>query len=126
MDSSGAPNSASARPVADAGYLVIWEFLVKPEAQAAFEKAYGPEGDWARLFRQSREHFGTQLLRDLIRPGRYLTFDRWTSRDAFLQFKKFQHNAYAALDARCEALTHRETLIGEFEFCTGSGVSREL
>jgi hypothetical protein len=40
-------------------YLVIWEFLVKPEAQIEFEKFYGPASDWANLFRQSPDYRGT-------------------------------------------------------------------
>jgi hypothetical protein len=29
---------------------IIWEFVVKAEAVEQFEKAYGPERTWARLF----------------------------------------------------------------------------
>ena len=96
-------------------YLVIWEFQVPPEAQPSFEKVYGPAGDWANFFRQSRDYRGTQLFRDLDRPGRYLTFDRWSSRAALHQFKQAHQARYDAFDQECEALTSRETLIGEFE-----------
>ena len=96
-------------------YLVIWEFQVKPEAKLAFEQAYGPEGDWARLFSQSSDYRGTQLLRDSNRSGRYLTLDRWTSREAFHQFKQAHQADYDAFDQRCEAMTDNESLIGEFE-----------
>jgi hypothetical protein len=101
--------------VSSARYLVIWEFLVKPESRISFEKAYGPEGDWVQLFRSSREFLGTQLLRDLNQPGRYLTVDNWTSREARVKFKRSHHTAYVALDESCEALTERENLVGEFE-----------
>ncbi len=96
-------------------YLVIWEFQVKPEARLAFEQAYGPAGDWARLFSQSSDYRGTQLLRDTNRPGRYLTFDQWTSREAFRQFKQAHQADYDAFDQQCEALTDNESLFGEFE-----------
>jgi hypothetical protein len=58
-------------------YLVIWEFQVKPEAQFSFEQFYGPAGDWANLFRRSTDFRGTQLVRDIDRPLRYLILDRW-------------------------------------------------
>lgn len=101
-------------------YLVIWEFQVKPEAKLAFEQAYGPEGDWARLFSQSADYRGTQLLRDTNCPGRYLTLDRWTSRAAFHQFKQAHQADYDTFDQRCEALTDHESLIGEFESSSAS------
>jgi|HubBroStandDraft_1064217.scaffolds.fasta_scaffold03106_2 quinol monooxygenase YgiN len=101
-------------------YLVIWEFQVKPETKLAFEQAYGPEGDWARLFRQCPDYRGTQLVRDTDRPGRYLTFDRWTSRATFDQFKQAHRADYDAFDQRCAALTDDESLIGEFELLSAS------
>jgi heme-degrading monooxygenase HmoA len=97
-------------------YLVIWEFQVNPEAKLAFEQAYGPAGDWARLFSRSPDFRGTELLRDIDRPGRYLTFDHWTSRQALRQFKQAHQADYDALDRQCEALTRNESLLGEFEF----------
>jgi heme-degrading monooxygenase HmoA len=103
-----------------AHYLVIWEFRVKPEAKLVFEQAYGAEGDWARLFSQSSDYRGTQLLRDSNRSGRYLTIDHWTSREAFRQFKQDHQADYDAFDQRCEALTDNESLIGEFESFSAS------
>ena len=102
-------------PIASPGFVVIWEFLVKPEARTAFEKIYNPEGGWAQLFRQSPEFLGTHLLRDVRRPQRYRTFDKWTSRDAFLKFRQSHQSAYAALDQQCATLTDLETPVGEFE-----------
>jgi len=90
-----------------ARYLVIWEFQVKSEATLAFEQAYGPAGDWVRLFSQSSDYQGTQLLRDSNRSGRYLTLDRWTSREAFRQFKQAHQADYDAFDQRCKALTDK-------------------
>jgi len=31
---------------------IVWEFIVKEEAVSAFQRAYGPDGEWAALFRQ--------------------------------------------------------------------------
>ncbi len=96
-------------------YLVVWEFQVKLEAQFAFEQIYGPAGDWARLFRLSPGYRGTRLLRDVDRPGRYLTFDHWTSREALHEFKQAHQAAYDAFDKQCESLTDNESLLGQFE-----------
>lgn len=96
----------------------IWEFEVKPEAIYAFEEIYGPDGAWAQLFRRSPDYRGTELIRDLERPGRYLTLDHWTSREALQRFKQEHRAGYAALDKQCESLTEREVFIGDFESLT--------
>jgi heme-degrading monooxygenase HmoA len=88
---------------------------VKPESISAFEQTYGPDGAWAQLFRQSPDYLGTELIRDLDHPGRYLTVDKWISRESLNRFKKEHHAAYAALDKKCEILTERETFHGDFE-----------
>jgi hypothetical protein len=95
-------------------YIVIWEFEVRPTARAEFETIYGTDGDWAQLFRCSAQFRGTKLIHDIARPERYLTLDAWTSREALRDFKERYAAEYAALDRQCEALTHRESLIGEF------------
>ncbi len=51
-----------------------------------FERAYGPEGEWAQFFRRGRGYVATELLRDVEAPGRYLVVDRWESADAYNAF----------------------------------------
>jgi len=96
-------------------FTVVWEFRVKPGKERGFELAYGPEGEWVRLFRHSADYLGTELLRDRRLRLCYLTLDRWSSRPAYLRFKKENRQAYQAIDAKCEAFTTRERLIGEFD-----------
>jgi heme-degrading monooxygenase HmoA len=101
-------------------YRIVWAFDVKPANVQAFESAYGPQGDWARLFRRAQGYEGTELLRDVDTAGRYLTIDRWRSRADFRRFREACRAEYLALDARCEQLTDREQLVGDFE-TTGGG-----
>ncbi len=94
---------------------VIWKFVVKEEAVALFERAYGAGGDWAQLFSRHPGFAGTSLLRDTARPRTYLTIDTWESlahRDAMLAAAKAE---YAALDAQFEGWTESETEAGVFE-----------
>jgi heme-degrading monooxygenase HmoA len=102
-------------PQHHAVWIAVWEFQVRPESIAEFERAYGPDGPWAQLFRRSSAYLGTELLRDTDRAGRYLTIDRWASRDAFQQFKQQYAGEYAALDRALEKLTEGEALVGDFE-----------
>jgi heme-degrading monooxygenase HmoA len=96
-------------------YLALSEFQVKPESISTFEETYGPDGAWAQLFRQSPDYLGTELLRNLDHPGRYLTLDHWASRESLQTFKQDHQSAYAALDKQCESLTDKEMFLGDFE-----------
>jgi heme-degrading monooxygenase HmoA len=96
-------------------YLIIWEFVPHAASRAEFERLYGPHGDWARLFERGAGFLGTQLLRDSQDPSRYLTLDRWDSRQAYEDFLHRHEKEYRALDLRCESLTLRESPLGTFE-----------
>jgi hypothetical protein len=96
-------------------YLAIWEFQVKADCVAEFERLYGHEGLWEQLFRRSSEYLGTELVREVGRSGKYLTIDRWTSLEALPHFKQEYAAEYAALDKRCEKLTETEAPLGNFE-----------
>lgn len=95
-------------------FVVVWQFEIAEEKIAAFEAAYGPEGDWAKLFRRSPEYLGTELLRDAYVTGSYLTIDRWKCEEAFRSFRKENDSGYEALDRACDALTERETRVGAY------------
>lgn len=95
-------------------YATLWEFTVQAAKQAKFEARYGPDGDWARLFRRAEGYRGTELLRDRANALRYVTIDRWESHAAYEAFHARFGEEYARLDRECEGLTVREARIGEF------------
>ena len=99
--------------------VIVWEFRVQPGQATGFERAYGPEGDWARLFRRSPAYRGTELLRDPEDPGRYLTLDRWEDASDFEAFKADHGDDYRRLDRVCEPFCSEERLVGRFT-CTSS------
>ena len=92
--------------------VVIWRYQVRPERLDQFLAAYGPEGEWARLFRRSADFLGVELLEDARRRNTFVTLDRWQTQDALLAFKRDYKLAYAELDKRCAAFTLEETQIG--------------
>ena len=96
-------------------FLALWEFEVKPGCQKCFLKVYGPEGDWAKLFRKDANHLETRLLHDLNRPATYLTLDLWTSRQAYEAFTAAHAAEYERLDAAGEELTLKQRKIGWFD-----------
>jgi quinol monooxygenase YgiN len=100
-------------------FIYIWEYHVRAQHRPAFERIYGPEGDWVQLFRRGTGHLRTELLRDADQSGRYVTVDYWASRASRDAFRQQFAGAFAALDAACEALTEVERLVGDFEAVEG-------
>ena len=96
-------------------FVVVWMFEAKAGAEEDFVRAYGPEGEWAKLFRRSAGFVDSALARDIGIARRFVTIDRWASRAAFDAFKAAAKPEYDALDARCRQLTRSERLIGHFE-----------
>lgn len=92
---------------------LVWRFEVRDAERDAFEGAYGPEGDWARLFALADGFRGTELFR--ADDGSYLTMDVWRSRADFDAFLGAHKGAYEALDRQTEPLTRCESRIGEYE-----------
>jgi heme-degrading monooxygenase HmoA len=95
-------------------HVILWEFRARPGLEREFEKAYGPDGVWARFFRRGDGYLGTELHRDLSDGGRYLTIDRWRSRAAYESFRRNHEAEYLDLDRRCGSLTDHERPIGGF------------
>lgn len=93
-------------------HIVIWSYRVAPGREAEFEAMYGAEGDWVQLFRRRPEYLGTELLRDVADPARYLTIDRWADRASYDAFRHESADEYAAIDARGDALTVEEAALG--------------
>jgi heme-degrading monooxygenase HmoA len=100
--------------------VMIWEFRVGEKSRAEFEQAYGPEGVWAAFFQRGPGYLGTELLGDASTPGRYLTIDRWNSRDAYEEFCGRHREEYEKIDRRFQALTAGEEKLGSF-LSLGSG-----
>jgi hypothetical protein len=105
-------------------YVIVWEFEVAAGRVADFERAYGPDGEWAAFFRRSDAFKGIELLRGETTDDapaahadqpHYWTIDRWNSRDAYEQFNQRFEAEYAAIDTRLAELCDVEVCLGKFE-----------
>jgi heme-degrading monooxygenase HmoA len=96
-------------------FVALWEFEVKPGCEKPFQKVYGPEGDWAKLFRSDANYQETRLLHDPAHPAIYLTLDFWASRQAYERFMESHTAEYQGLDAAGQKWTLRERKIGWYE-----------
>lgn len=93
----------------------VWQYDVRPGAEAEFEEAYGADGSWAQLFAASDGYLGTELFGSLDVAGRYLTVDRFRDRRAWRQFHIDHGSAYHVLDERCGRLTLAEQELAEVD-----------
>lgn len=94
--------------------VIVWEFRVRPERLSEFLSANAPGGDWERLFRRGEGFLSVELLRHERDETRFITIDRWASREAREGFRLQFRAEYEDLDRRCEDLTLEETPIGDF------------
>ena len=72
--------------------MIALVFSYEVRDVAGFERVYGPDGDWAEFFAGASGYIGTELLRDVDTPGRYLVIDRWESAAAYNSFAS-EHRA---------------------------------
>jgi|tagenome__1003787_1003787.scaffolds.fasta_scaffold20537172_2 heme-degrading monooxygenase HmoA len=86
----------------------VWEYDVRADTAADFERVYGADGAWAQLFSCSDGFEGTELFASVTTPGRYLTVDRFRDEASWRRFQVEHREAYLALDARSERLTAGE------------------
>lgn len=100
-------------------YAIIWRYSVAKVNEAAFCAAYGPEGDWARLFSSSSEFRGLELLA-LESAGEYVTIDHWATEGDFQAFMAEHGRRYEELDERLAELTVSEDLVGRGEIVQAS------
>jgi heme-degrading monooxygenase HmoA len=80
-----------------------------------FERVYGPDGDWSQFFKSGRGFIGTELLRDVEHPGRYVVIDRWESPEAYNVFVATNREEYMRRVDEAGFLYEQELRFGTFE-----------
>lgn len=92
---------------------LVFSYEVRDTAE--FERVYGPGGDWSAFFANARGYIGTELLRDVESPGRYLVVDRWESKDAYNAFASANREEYMRRVDDTRFLYEHELRFGTFE-----------
>ena len=92
---------------------LLFQYDVRDDEE--FEGVYGPEGDWASFFRSGTGYIGTELLKDVEIPGRYLVIDRWDSSDAYNTFVAEHRDEYMRRVDETAFHYERELRLGTFE-----------
>jgi heme-degrading monooxygenase HmoA len=95
--------------------MIALVFSYEVRETTEFERVYGTDGEWAEFFRHGRGYIGTELLRDVEAPGRYLVIDRWESADAYNAFVAERRDEYMALVDATRFHYDSELRFGTFE-----------
>ena len=93
-------------------YVIVWEFIVRPERRPDFVAAYRSDGAWAQLFARAEGYIGTELLTASEDANRFLTLDRWKTAEDFTRFQEHFGTEYRQLDMQLEGLTLSERKLG--------------
>jgi heme-degrading monooxygenase HmoA len=95
--------------------VIALVFTYEVRDPEAFEQAYGSKGDWAQFFGQGRGYIGTELLRDVESPGRYVVIDRWESADTYNAFVQEHRDEYMRRVDDTRFHYEQELRLGTFE-----------
>ncbi|HLX32891.1 MAG TPA: antibiotic biosynthesis monooxygenase [Gaiellaceae bacterium] len=98
--------------------MIALVFSYEVEDAAEFERVYGADGEWAEFFRAGRGYIGTELLRDVEAPGRYLVIDRWESSETYNAFVAEHREEYMRRVDETRFLYDSELRFGTFESVT--------
>ena len=90
-------------------------FVYEVRDTAEFERVYGSEGEWAQFFRTGRGYLGTELLRDVEHPFRYMVIDRWETGEAYNAFVDANRDEYMRRVDETTFLYVQELRFGTFE-----------
>jgi len=99
--------------------MIALVFSYEARDPEEFERAYGAHGEWADFFRPARGYIGTELLRDLENPGRYLVIDRWESADTYNDFIAANQAEYMRRSDDATFYYDSELRFGSFETLRG-------
>jgi hypothetical protein len=83
----------------------VWRYQVAAPVREEFEREYGADGSWARLFALSPDFVDTTLYVDVTRRGSYLTVDRFVDDGAWARFRAEHAAAYLELGTQLADLT---------------------
>jgi heme-degrading monooxygenase HmoA len=95
--------------------VIALVFSYEVRDAAAFEQAYGASGEWSEFFRGAPGYIGTELLRDVEVPGRYLVVDRWESAEAYNAFATEHRDEYMRRVDETRFYYEQELRFGTFE-----------
>ena len=94
-------------------FVRVWEYDVPDDQVDGFVAAYGPTGEWARLFARGEGFVRTEVYRRADGRNRFITVDTWRSGAAWQAFLDRWGSAYAELDEALEPLAAGGTLVVE-------------
>lgn len=96
-------------------FIVLNEFHVKEEHIPAFETEFGSAGTRSETLQKGEGFMSTELMKDGANKRRFITIDRWISKDAYEDFQIEFENESAEVAKLGENMLEKQQLIGAFE-----------
>jgi len=93
---------------------IVWEYQVKKDQVAKFEKIYASDGKWVELFKKGKGFVGTRLIKSPYHLNYFITIDQWETLKDYKMFLSNWKADYEKLDRQCEGLTEHESCLGTF------------
>jgi hypothetical protein len=93
---------------------VVWQFDIRPETAADFERLYGADGEWTKLSRRSRSFLGSSFLRDIGSDSRYLLVEYWGEMVVYEKHLADFSDELHLLEKERERLVERIETVGVF------------
>ena len=93
---------------------VVWQFDIKPEMTAEFERLYGADGDWTKLSRRSRSFLGCSFLRNIGVDSRYLLVEYWGEMVVYEKHQADFSDEIESLERERERIVERMETVGVF------------
>ena len=100
-------------------FIRVWEYDVPEDRADRFIAAYGPSGDWARLFARGSGFARTELFLSTQVATRFVSIDWWRSEAAWQAFRESWGEAYSKLDATLQPVAAGGKLLAEGQAETG-------
>jgi heme-degrading monooxygenase HmoA len=93
---------------------VISEYIVNETSGGQFELVFGRGGAWSKIFSRLPGYRGTNLLRDVRNPMRYLVIDLWDSSTVWKNALAETESEHSKLLATISDWTASKTELGAF------------
>ena len=96
-------------------FQTIWQYDVFEKENINFIKAYKSDGDWVHLFKKADGFIETELIHDIEHPTKFITIDKWRTKESYYQFKAMFKSDYLKMDKQFEDFSKSEIHIGYFD-----------
>lgn len=95
-------------------YTLVWKYECNPSTASEFEKEYGRNGSWFKLFETNEDYLGQEFIKN-VETGTYLIIDKWISKEVYESFVNENEATYEQFTSKFKSLYTSEEFLGAYE-----------